>query len=461
MQTSSNAVNKRNSIDMTEGSIIKHLLYFSAPLAVGYLCQLLYNMVDTWVVGNYVSTAAFSAVGSTGTVTNIITGLFMGFSSGAGVVIAQFFGAGDHKRLEKAIHTTAVLAVILAVAFTFIGLAMMPVMLNVLNMPSDVEKEAKIYLTITLAGTSTVMIYNMGAGILRAIGDSKRPFYFLIISAFTNLVLDLLLVIVFKMGVAGVAVATVISQGISAILVTVLLFRTKSVAKLSLKKMCIDPALTKLIFRIGIPTSLQIAITSFSNVFLHSYINFFGKEVMGGFTAYNKIDSIVILPMETLGVASSVFVGQNLGKGDVKRAKKGANISFLLSALSTLVLVLPIAIFSKPLVAVFNSDPEVIEYGSMFVKYLAPFIVFWCANQIYSGALRGSGKSLCTMIITLSSFVAFRQIYLFIVTRYISNTVMVVMASYPLGWILAFTLTVIFYNVLGLENKKNSVTSVK
>jgi putative MATE family efflux protein len=298
------------------------------------------------------------------------------------------------------------------------------------------------------------MVYNMGSAIMRAVGDSRRPFIYLVVSAVTNTVLDLLFVKVFKWGVAGVAIATIIAQGVSAVLTVISLCRNESCVKISFKGMKFHRPILKEILVIGLPAALQMTITSFSNIFVQSYINFFGKEAMGGWTAYNKIDMIVLLPMQSLALASTTFVGQNIGKNQVKRAEKGANTALLMSLAATTVLIIPIMIFSGTFIKIFNTNPDIISYGTIFLRWLTPFYLFWCVNQIYSGALRGVGKSTGPMVIMLSSFVAFRQTYLFVVSRFISNTILPIVMGFPAGWVLAAVITFIYYKVTGLKPKE-------
>ena len=441
-------------VDMTQGSIIKHLILFAFPLFIGNIFQQLYNTVDTWIVGNYVSNAAFSAVGTVGPIINMLIGFFMGLSSGAGVVISQYYGAKKYDRVQDTVHTSIVLTLIMGIVFTAIGIAMTPTMLHFMNTPDDVMPESTTYLVIYFSGVIGLMLYNMGAGIMRAVGDSRRPFYFLVASALINTALDLLFVLAFQMGVAGVALATVIAQGISAVLVCITLLRTDTCIRLSLKKLRIHTEMLKKIFRVGIPAAIQMAVTSFSNVFVQSYINYFGTDCMAGWTAYAKIDQLVMLPMQSLALASTTFVGQNLGQNQSARARKGADTALLLAVLSTIVVMVPIICFSRGLTAFFNSKPEVVEYGSMFLRYISPFYVLCCVNQIYSGALRGAGNSRAPMIIMLCSFVVFRQIYLFVVARFISNTIIPIAMGYPAGWFVCSAATFLYYKHTSLlENR--------
>lgn len=441
-------------VDMTDGGIAKHLITFAIPLLIGNLFQMMYNMVDTWVVGQFVSDAAFSAVGTLGSVTNLMIGFFIGLSSGAGVVISRFFGAKQYDRVKDTVNTSIVLTIALCILFTVLGLALIPVFMIMLDMPSEVRTEAVTYLSIWFAGISGLMIYNMGSSIMRAVGDSKRPFRYLVVAAITNTVLDLLFVIVFGWGVAGVALATIIAQGVSSALTVISLCRNESCVKISFKGVKFHKPIMREIFVIGFPAALQMTITAFSNIFVQSYINFFGMEVMGGWTAYNKVGQLVLLPMQSFALASTTFVGQNIGKMQIKRAEKGANTALLMSVVSTAVLVVPIMIFSKAFVAFFNSNTEIINYGATFICMLLPFYLLWCINQIYSGALRGVGKSTGPMIIMLSSFVAFRQTYLFVVANFISNTIFPIAMAFPAGWVLSAIITLIYYKLTGLKPKE-------
>ena len=435
---------------MTEGSIPKHLISFAIPLLIGNLFQMMYNMVDTWVVGRFVSDAAFSAVGTLGSVTNLMIGCFMGLTSGAGVVVSRFFGAKKYDRVKSAVNTSVIMTAILCVLFTVLGLALIPVFLMILDMPTDVRAEAVIYLGIWFSGISGLMIYNMGSAIMRAVGDSRRPFIYLVIAAVTNTLLDLLFVIVFKWGVAGVAIATVIAQALSATLTVISLHKEDSCVKITFHAIKAERELVREIVKVGFPAALQMAITSFSNIFVQSYINYFGKECMGGWTAYTKIDQIVLLPMQSLALASTTFVGQNIGQNQVNRAEQGANTALYMSFGATALLILPIMIFAGFFVRIFNTNPEIIEYGTLFLRWLTPFYLFWCVNQVYAGALRGVGNSVAPMIIMLSCFVLFRQTYLFIVSRFISNTILPIAMGFPAGWALSAAITLIYYKAVGL-----------
>ena len=436
----------RYDVDMTQGSITKHLINFSLPLLLGNLFQQLYNMVDTWVVGNYVSNEAFSAVGTVGPVINTLIGFFLGLSSGAGVVISQYYGAGREEKVRQAVHTALMLTLVLGVVFTAAGIAMTPLMLQLMKTPSEVAPEQAAYLRIYFAGVMGLLLYNMGSGILRAVGDSRRPFYFLVVSAVLNTVLDLLFVIKFHMGVEGVAYATIIAQAVSALLTLWVLMRAEGGIRLELRALRFTWSVLRQIVAVGIPAALQMAITAFSNVFVQSYINYFGPDCMSGWTAYNKVDQLVILPVQSISMANTTFVGQNLGVGDTPRAKKGVRASLWLSVAVTAVLLIPVLLFAPDLTAFFNSKAEVVSYGALLLRLLSPFYFFFCINQIYAGALRGAGNSQMPMWIMLGSFVVFRQIYLYIMSNYISNEIIPIALSYPAGWFVCSVATLLYYH---------------
>ena len=443
------SLGKKRDVDMTEGNIVRHLITFAFPLLIGNIFQQLYNTVDTWVVGNFVSNEAYSAVGTVGPIVNMLIGFFMGLSSGAGVVISQYYGAQRQDKVQETVHTAVLMTLLLGIVFTGIGLAMIPLMLDLINMPDTVIPAATTYLSIYFAGLLGLMLYNIGAGILRAVGDSQRPFYFLVVCAIMNTVLDLVFVLEFNMGVAGVALATIIAQGTSALLVIITLLRTDSCIKLKLKSLKIHWDMLKKIISVGIPAALQMAITAFSNIFVQSYINFFGEDCMSGWTTYAKVDQLLFLPMQSISLASTTFVGQNLGKNQVARAKKGVRTAALMAITSTVILCIPVVAFAPYIVAFFNDKPEVVEYGALLLRWLSPFYVLCCFNQVYASALRGAGNSKAPMVIMLVSFVAFRQMYLFVMSR-VWNEILPIAMSYPAGWLLCSLLTVMYYRKVQL-----------
>lgn len=437
----------KTEVDMTRGGIVALLLNFAAPLLLGNIFQQLYNTVDTWVIGNYVGKNAFSAVGTLSPIINTIIGFFIGFSNGACVIISRHFGAGDKEKVQRSVHTFVAVTLILCVVFTILGIALTPLMLDLIKSPAEVRSEQYTYLSIYFAGVTGLLLYNMGSAILRAVGNSVYPFLFLVVSALLNTAMDLVFVIAFDMGTAGVAYATIAAQLVSAILVMAMLFKTDSSVRVRLKSLHIDKSILGGIFRIGLPAALQMSVTAFSNIFVQSYINFFGADCMGGWTAYSKIDQLLFLPMNSLSLATQTFVGQNLGRKLTDRTRRGVRTSLFMSMLCTAVLIIPVVAFAPSLVRFFIDESEagVIHYGTLFLRMISPFYVMCCLNQIYGGALRGAGEAKVSMVIMLGSFVLFRQIYLFVVSNYVSNTVVAISLGYPFGWLLCSILMLVFY----------------
>lgn len=438
---------KTTARDMTQGSIVKQLILFSLPLMLGNVFQMLYNTVDSVVVGNFVGTQALAAVGSTTMIVNIMVFFFNGFSTGASVVIARRFGARDTERLHTAIQTTMATTFVLAVFFTVVGLMGVQPMLRFMATPEDVFDEATVYLRIYIGGFSGLVIYNMCSGILRAVGDTTRPLYFLIFTSILNIILDLLFVLGLRAGIAGVAYATIISQFVSAGLTLLLLTRTRDIYRLEWRGLRIDGQVLGEIIKVGLPAAIQSVITSFSNVFVQSYINAFGSVCMAGWSAYNKLDQFVLLPMQSLAMAATTFVSQNMGADQEKRAGQGTVATVSLSVGITAVIILLVCIFAAPAIALFTPDEAVIEFGVLFVRTNFVFLLFNCVNHVLAGALRGRGDSTAPMAIMLLTFVGLRQIYLFVVTHFVANTPMLVGFGYPVGWMACCFIEVTYYFV--------------
>ena len=451
----------RREIDMTKGSIPVNILKFAFPLLLGNLFQQLYNMVDMWVIGQTDNVDAFAAVGNVGPIINMLIGFFMGLSSGAGVIISQYYGAKNEKKVNEVVHTSIALTLVMAVAFTVLGIALTPILLKLMLNNNDgvstVYPYAKTYLTIYFSGVIGLMIYNMGAGILRAIGDSTRPFYFLVVSALTNIVLDLLFVFVFDMDVEGVALATIIAQGISAILTVITLLKTSSCVKLDFKKLNLDTQILKNIFSVGLPAAIQMMITALSNVFVQSYVagvNGVQAHCLGGWTTYSKIDAFIFLPVQSISLAATTLVGQNLGNGDMNRAKKGTYIAFGMSLAINVAVIAVVMIFAPYLAAFFEDDPNVVYYAELLLRNITPFYIFCSVNQVFAAALRGAGNTRAPMFIMLGSFVLFRQIYLFVVANFISNEILPIAFGYPAGWFLCCVITLVYYKLVGFKHAK-------
>ena len=435
---------KHTDSDMTQGNIWRHLVEFAIPMAIGLLFQQLYNTVDTLVVGNFVSKEAQAAVGSTGSIINTVVGFCAGLATGASVIISQRYGAHDEEGLRRSVHTTIAVTFVLSALATAAGLLIIEPMLAFMQTPADVWADARSYLTIYFAGISGILFYNMGSGVLRAVGDSRRPLLFLILSAGLNTVLDLFFVLVIGMKVDGVALATVLAQFISAGAVLWTLTREKGAYGIRWKEMRIDRKALSGILKIGLPSSIQSAVTAFSNVFVQSYINAFGSACMAGYSVYAKLDAFVLIPVQALAMSSTTMVGQNWGAKLRERTKESVRAALLLSLLSTAVLGIVAFIGSRQLIGLFSPDPEVVAFGVRFIQIITPFYLAVCFNQIYAGALRGIGDATAPTVIMLCSFVVFRQIYLY-VTKQLNIGFIAVALAYPMGWILCSVLLAVRY----------------
>ncbi len=435
---------KKEATRMTEGAVWKNILLFALPLMIGNLFQQLYNTVDSIIVGNLIGKEALAAVGSVDSIINTFIGFFSGLSAGAGVVISQYYGAKNDENVHKAVHSTIALTAILSVIITVAATLTTPYFLKMLGTPEDVWESSETYLSIYFIGSTGLLFYNMGSGILRAVGDSKRPLYFLIFSTIVNIVLDIVFIAVFKMGIAGAAWATVIAELLSAILVLIVLTAEKSCYRIVWNRIRIDNEILKKILIVGIPTAIQMMITAFSNVIVQAYINYFGSAAMAGWSSYSKIDKVCLLPLQSIGLAVTTFIGQNVGAGQKERALKGIKVAVRMNTIISVSVVLILWIFAPYFVMLFSHDEDVIKYGTLFLRLLGPFFICVGFNQIHNGALKGAGNSKVPMIIMMSSFIVFRQVYLFIITK-IANNIYTVSLGYPLGWLLCTIILAIYY----------------
>lgn len=435
---------KGNTQDLTKGSIVKAIILFSVPLLIGNLFQQLYNAVDSYVVGNYVGKVALAAVGASTPIINMLIGFFMGISTGAGVVIAQFFGAGDLSKMKKAIHNSIALTLVIGVVLTVVGLVFNDPILKAIGVPSDVFSEASTYLSIYFWSLIFVMIYNMGSGILRSVGDSKRPLYFLIFSSVINIVLDFLFVKNFGFGVAGAGYATLIAQAISAIMVMYVLMKTEDSYKVVLKDIKFDKEILLKIIKIGLPTGFQQSIVSLSNVIVQSYINVYGASVIAGYSVTIKIDGFVNLPLQAFNMAITTFVGQNIGAKQYNRVKKGAYITTFLAMVTIGFFVVIMYFFGRDFIALFNQEKDVIDAGRLMQLTFLPFYIFLPINQVINGVLRGAGRSAVPMYVMIFSFVFLRQIYLFLVTK-VTSDVVYVFLGWPTTWVVCSLIFIVYF----------------
>ena len=438
--------------DMTEGTIWKHLVKFAFPLFIGNIFQQLYNTVDSIVVGNFVGADALGAVTSTIPIVITLIGLAIGFTMGASVVISQYFGAKDISNLRKSTHTATAAMFLLSLFFAATGYLATPGLLRMMNTPESVFREAVVYLRIFSLGLTGTIMYNMGGAILRAVGDSKRPLYFLILASILNIFLDLLFVINFGLGVAGVAYATIISQFVSGIIIFWLLFRSHEVHSLTWHEMKIDPRILGRIIAVGFPAGFQMAVTSFSNVFVQAYINAYGAASTAGWGIYSRIDAFVILPTQSMAMSVTTFVGQNAGARKPDRINKGLFTGLCLSWSLSACIITVLYIFAPYIAGLFNQDAAVLGFAVLFIRLNSIFDPVNATNQIEAGALRGVGDSRTPMMIMLMSFVVLRQIYLFIISR-LTDSIYFIAIGYPIGWLICTALMTLHIKRIGWERK--------
>lgn len=420
---------------ITEGVIWKQLLIFFFPILMGTFFQQMYNTVDTIIVGRLVGTEALAAVGATGPLVSMVNGFFIGVSSGATVVLSQAYGAGDRKGVSDSIHTGVALSLLLGVMLTAIGICLGGRVMGWMGTPENCMADATTYLRIYFAGSIGTVVYNMGAGILRAMGDSKRPMLFLMVTCILNVVLDLLFVAVLHMGVAGAALATVLSQMISAVLPIVVLLRQKE-DRLELRKLRIERSLLGRILRIGIPAGLQFVTFDFSNILIQSGINSFGDITMAAWTAHGKTDALTWMVTGAFGVSITTFVGQNFGAQKYSRIRKGTWTCLAMGVVMVAALDALLLAFRTPILGIYTDNPEVIAVGSMVMLSIMPYEFLFMPIEVFAGTMRGVGNSLMPTLITGSCVCLFRVVWLMTAVRH-WHSLKTLTLSYPLSWALA------------------------
>lgn len=423
-----------NQVIMTEGVIWKQLLAFSLPLLVGNLFQQLYNTVDSVVVGNFIGSDALAAVGSSNSLINLIIGMFMGIGTGAGVIISQYYGAEEKQKLHWAVHTTMALSIIGGFLLIALGVLLSPLILALMGTPESVMPGSVAYLRIFFCGSLFNLVYNMGSGVLRAVGDSKRPLIFLCISSVINIVLDLLFVVVFQMGTAGVGYATVAAQGVSALLTVRALVRTDDSYRLELNKIKIDRRMMARVLKIGIPSGIQQSIISLSNVIVQANVNSFGAAAMAGFGSYSKIDGFAMLPLQSFCMAATTFTGQNIGARKSRRVKQGVFQGLVISMIYTILISIILYLNAERILRVFSPDQDVIAYGYTSMLILLPFYWTMAIHQILMGSIRGSGRTMVTMLIGVGNMCILRMIYINLLVPFFPSFE-AVMWCYPITWL--------------------------
>ena len=432
---------------ITEGSIFGQLLLFFFPILFGTFFQQLYNTADAMVVGRFVGKQALAAVGgSTSTLINLLVGFFVGLSSGATVVISQFYGARKADKVHRAVHTSIAFSVIGGIIFMIVGLVGSPWALEAMKTPEDVMGHAVVYIRIYFLGIIVNLVYNMGAGILRAVGDSRRPLYFLIASCFTNIILDVLLVAVLRMGVAGAALATITSQLLSAILVVRALMKTDDMYKLEWKKVRIDQRMLQRIVRIGIPAGMQSVMYNISNVIIQAGVNTLGTDNVTAWATYGKVDGLYWMMINALGISATTFVGQNFGAGRLDRVRKGAGACMVIGVVLTASVGVVLYNGGHLLVELFTTDRQVQAISMDLLHFMVPTFITYIAIEILSGTLRGVGDAWMPLVITGIGVCAVRVLWImFVLPHY--HTIIGAAFCYPLTWSLTTVAFVIYYYI--------------
>lgn len=435
---------KHSTIDLTEGNTLKLIMVFTLPILAGQLLQNLYNSVDSIVVGNFVGTTALASVSMCGDISQLLVGFFTGLSVGAGVLFARYFGGKDYKNLHDSIHTAITFSIILGVIMSVIGIVITPLLMDVVGCPDDMRREAMVYMRIYLGGMLFTSIYNVGSGVLRAVGNSRDPFVYLAIASFANIVLDVVFVLCFNMGVMGVAVATVMSQALSVGLIFRNMMKTDDVYKFSFREMRIDKAILLEILDLGLPAAIQSSITNISNIFVQRYINTFGSAAIAGVGAGKKIDRYASMAINSTGLALTTFISQNMGAGRKERAFKGLHIAFAMCCTIMVVLCIPSYFYANTVLRIFTDDAEALKYGATMLHVVLPMYIFQVTNVIYANGTRGFGKSRAVMYLSVAGMVGMRQIFLNVAMA-VHPTFETVIFCYPVGWLFAGVFCYIYY----------------
>ena len=445
--------NRRYEMDMTTGALLPKILVFSGPLILTGILQLLYNAADVVVVGRFAGATSLAAVGSTGSLINLIINVFMGLSVGTSVMVARYYGAGDVRMVQDTVHTSILVSLVSGIAVGIFGFFMAKPILRLMDSPEDVIDLATLYVRIYFLGMPFNLLYNFGAGILRAVGDTKRPLYYLTISGAANVGLNLILVIVFQMGVAGVAIATVVSQAISMVLVLLCLIRTHGAIHLDLRKLRIRKGPLLGIIQVGLPAGLQGSLFSISNVLIQSSINSFQSTAMAGNAAASNLEGFVYTAMNSIYQADLTFASQKYGAGKKDRVK-----SVLWNCLGTVVVIglglgLLFQAFDRTLLSVYNQDPAVIDYGVLRMHIILPTYFICGMMDVMVGQLRGIGYSIMPMIVSLTGACLFRILWIMTIFSMPQfHTLQMLYISYPVSWALTFSIHMICY--LTIAKKK-------
>lgn len=436
------AINR--STDMTTGSIWKRMVSFAVPVFLGNLCQQLYNTVDSVIGGKFVGKQALAAVASSGNLIFMMTGFFMGLFIGAGIVIAQYFGARNYERVRSAVHTDIAFALCCGVLLTLLGVFFTPTILTWMRTPADVLSTSILYFRLYFLGSLATILYNAGMGILQAVGDSRSPLYYLVISSAVNVALDLLFVGAMDMGVAGAAVATVISQVVSAVLCIIKLTRSDGPYRLEIKRIGFDLPLLKKITSQGVPSGVQNSIIAIANVVVQSNINTFGSDAMAGCGSYSKVEGFVFLPITAFAMALTTFIGQNLGAGQFDRAKQGARIGILCSMAMAELIGVALFFLAPYAMRLFNDDPAVVAIGVRQSHIEALFFCFLAFAHGVSAVLRGAGRAQVPMYTMLGCWCILRVSYITLALK-VWPDIATIFWAYPITWSVSCVVFLIYY----------------
>ncbi len=432
----------RNSL--TEGTIWKKMLLFALPVLLGNIFQQFYNAFDSWCVGNFIGEEALAAVSSSGSLIFMLIGFFNGVAMGAGVLIARYFGARDYKAMDKAIHTDVAFGLCAGIILSIVGVAFSPTILRWMGTPEDVLPQSVSYFRLYFCGAVFAVMYNIFVGIHHAVGDSRTPLYYLILSTFINIVLDLLFVAVFHFGVGAAALATTISQGVSALLCCIHLMRVDAPYKLKLREVRFHWPSLRLIVRFGLPSGIQNSVIAFANLVVQTNINSFGKAAMAGCGSYSKIEGFAFLPVTCFVQALSTFVGQNLGAGKHDRVKKGVAFGVACSCIMAETIGILFYLFAPQFISIFNDSPEVVAFGARHMRTICLFYCLLALSHCMAGVMRGAGKATVPMATMLICWCLIRVSYITIALKFV-NELTTVSWAYPLTWTLSSIVFVIYF----------------
>lgn len=449
----------QSSNSILTGVIYKIILTFFFPILLGSFLQQLYSTTDALIVGKYVNKEALAAIGATSYIINILIGFFVGLSAGAAVIISQFYGANKGKDLSDSVHTSIALSLVSGVVIMIVGILFSPMILELMNTPADIVEPSTIYLRVYFLGSIPVLIYNMGSSILRAVGDSKSPLYVLIVCTIANVMLDILFVAVFKMGIFGAALATLLAQVISAAVVITMLMRAEFSYKLDLKKISFHKKELGIMLKIGLPTGFQAVMYYLSNMIVQSSVNSFGTDTVAAWTVFTTNDNFYWMVIGAFGVSVTTFVGQNFGAGNFDRIKKSVRITYIFTALSSVLLSLTFYISCEKLISLFTSETAVIDVGVYMFRHYCQYYIFFVGIEVLSGAIRATGDSFIPTLITAAGICGLRILWIFFIVP-TNPHIGTVLTVYPVTWFLTSFIFTVYYLHGGWLRRRRKIMGI-